>query len=615
MLGVERLLPYAEWRPGQRDLAFAVEEAVSSGRVLLVRYPTGTGKTLAVLAGSLAAALNEELTVFYAVRTITQFQAPLRELHRLSEIVSLRAVALVSKQRLCPLRGMSSLSYDEFLRYCSYLSSRHECPFAKTHESPDTLEDVPTILTPVVLRKLSKRTGVCPYALAIKSCRDARVIVGTYSYMFDPEVARTFLAETGLSLDRLVIIVDEAHNLPDYLSSTLSAELKRSWVKGAKREVLKVYRGEGRDQLLEGLSRLERYMTALEKKAKDSPVEVSSSDILSLSPPLAMLEEAARAVEARYAREKLPLRTYLRRVYKFMKRITEANPRYVTVGLVDEEFKLVHACASPAHAVAETFRSSHSVIMMSGTLPPREIIEFYTGVEPSRVKEIAMPNPFAKNVTLVCTLGISSRYSERGEELYKAMATAIDAVYASVRHGVVLAVFPSYDFMKRVRLHLQSTPVFIERETTSLSDIERAILNHDRLLVLVNAWGKVAEGIEFTASGRSIVRAVVMAGLPVPEPTPVRKKTCELMSIFLSSREKGFEYTFLIPAAMKLIQAIGRGVRGPQDKLFVAVLDERVKTESVKKYIESYGYKVNFIKGVGELALSLDQLFGEPGND
>jgi len=608
-------LPYIDWRPGQLVLARAVATTIEEGGVLLVRYPTGTGKTLAVLSGSLPTLLNRNLRVFYAVKTLTQFQAPLRELRKIAKMSKqLRAITVVGKQKLCLIRGLRGLSYDEFLRYCAHLSARGECPFATSEHLDKALDNLPRIADPQAVLRVAKATAVCPYRLAMEAVESAVIVVGSYSYLFDPEVRQAFLRDSRLKLDSTVIVVDEAHNLPDYLMSVLSVELRRSWVRRARREAVKVYKGQYKPQLVDALARLETYMSSLERRHGRAPVEVTASDLLEVAPPLKALKEAASYVESVYIARRLPLRTYLRRVLEFFSKLVSIDPRYVIQGMGNGDYKLVRSCVSPSHAVSKVFRDSRAAILMSGTLPPKDLIEYYTGIESERVREISMPNPYASNAVIVGVAEISSRYVERCEETYKYMARAIDAIYRSLGEGILLAVFPSYDFMKRTRLFIHSTPMFMEREGTTLAEVEGVAMRHRKMLILVNAWGKIAEGIELREGGRSRVRGIVVAGLPVPEPTPLRRKMCELLSAFLSSKDRGWEYTYLVPAAMKIVQAVGRGLRAASDRVFVAVLDERLGAESVKAYVEAFGYKVDIVKGLEEVLVSLDKFFGELGN-
>ena len=612
MGNVTDLLPYEEWRPGQYELARLTADTINEGGFLLAGYPTGTGKTLAVLAGVLST-VSKDVKVLYMVRTLSQFQAPLRELRRLSKRKPVKAVTLVSKQRLCPLPGMSRLAYDEFLRYCSYLSRAENCPYLSRGLPGEALEDLPLIASPRALVKASKKWGVCPFRLAIERFNESLIGICAYSYLFDPEVRRSFLAAANLDLGSVVVIVDEAHNLPEYLVSALSVELTKSCVRKARVEVSKVYRGEHQEALLRDLSRLENYIAGLERKSDKRVVEVSQSSLMSIMPSPRLLEKAAKSVEAIYARRGIPLRTYLRRVLRFAKGIFRHDPRYIVVGERNDVFKLVNVCVSPRNETEKVFSSVKAAILMSGTLPPKEYMAFYTGIDLSKTREVRIPNPYAGNTRIVSLTGVSSRFIERSESVYRYMARAIDQVFGAVPKGVILAVFPSYDFMKRVRMYVTSRPALIEREDTSIRTVEEAVKGEEKVLVMAVAWGKIVEGVEFKGDGKSLINAIVIAGFPVPEPTPVRQRTLEFLSSFLGSREKGWEHSYMVPAVMRVVQAIGRGLRSPEDRVFVAVLDERVTYKSIREYIETFGYKLVIIKDLDNLQVELGKFFG--GNE
>ena len=54
----------------------------------------------------------------------------MRELSRIKAKLDLHVSVLVNKQILCLLDSMKKLSYEEFIKYCSYLSTTGGCPYA-----------------------------------------------------------------------------------------------------------------------------------------------------------------------------------------------------------------------------------------------------------------------------------------------------------------------------------------------------------------------------------------------------------------------------------------------------------------------------------------------------
>ncbi|MEQ1572590.1 MAG: PD-(D/E)XK nuclease family protein, partial [Myxococcota bacterium] len=76
-------IPHASWRPGQREIAEAVEWGLEAGRAVLVQAPTGLGKTDAALVGALSLALRSDRQVFWATARTTQQDGPARAAERL----------------------------------------------------------------------------------------------------------------------------------------------------------------------------------------------------------------------------------------------------------------------------------------------------------------------------------------------------------------------------------------------------------------------------------------------------------------------------------------------------------------------------------------------------
>ena len=82
-LSLKDLFPYKRWRKGQLELAKEAYKISKKGGILLVNYPTGSGKTAAVLTGTLSAALENNLRIFYLVKTKNQLVSPLNELRKI----------------------------------------------------------------------------------------------------------------------------------------------------------------------------------------------------------------------------------------------------------------------------------------------------------------------------------------------------------------------------------------------------------------------------------------------------------------------------------------------------------------------------------------------------
>lgn len=595
---LEKLWPYMAWRHGQAEIAEAVYYSTKQSRHLLVSYPTGAGKTAPALVGALSAALEHELRVIYAVRTKAQFQAPRRELSLIAKRTDIRAVFLQNKRDLCLIKGAKLLPYDEFLNFCSELVRSGLCPhyaLARGISCSVRILDVESLFNVA-------GSNACPYEVARSALKEADVVVAAYNYIFDPAVRRVFLEDVGAGLDRVLLIVDEAHNLPYSLASILSRELSERVVRAARREVARTLKRVDVEKSLYVLLATLRKLRRISAE-EISESEIARSDLLEAAPNAVELSRLVPLVERNLGRA-----SALRKLAAFLQLLESERPGYVVAARVEDgDFKLVALCTSPSRGSAPVFSNVWGSVLMSGTMPPKQYLVNLLGLEDWRTDEIRLRSPWAVNVGIVVTKGISSRFVERGEAMYEAMADFIDGLYARLRSGVCLVVAPSYNMAKALRPYLKATPLLVEREETRFSEVEEAVKRYDKLMVVGVAWGKLAEGVELKYDGRSAVKLVIVAGLPVPEPSILNKRLVENLKHKVKSSEEAWRLVYMVPAAVKVAQAIGRSVRSESDRAAVAILDERALEPDVKSYIESFGFALEPVVSLEEAASKLER--------
>lgn len=107
--------PYANYRPGQREMAVQVYTAIKRKKRLFACMPTGTGKSSATLFPALKA-LGEGLTgqVYYLTARTTQRQGALDALARLhQQTLHLWALVIDAKDKQCPTHTLCHPDYCE----------------------------------------------------------------------------------------------------------------------------------------------------------------------------------------------------------------------------------------------------------------------------------------------------------------------------------------------------------------------------------------------------------------------------------------------------------------------------------------------------------------------
>ena len=81
------------------------------------------------------------------------------------------------------------------------------------------------ILTAEEFAEQVEEAGICPYELNKLMLKDAKVVIVPYVYFFEEFIRKFMLGRMNTSLDKVIVIVDEAHNLPDWARSAASESL------------------------------------------------------------------------------------------------------------------------------------------------------------------------------------------------------------------------------------------------------------------------------------------------------------------------------------------------------------------------------------------------------
>lgn len=163
--------------------------------------------------------------IIYAARTHSQLSQFVGEVRRTAWGESVRVIALGSRKTLCGNSEVAKLSASSLTDACLDLqkSSSCSCPLNNNREAVDTLA-LHTLAAPTDIEEaaeLGKATKACAYYASRTALAAAEVVVLPYSLLLDASAR----ASLGLSLHGNLVIVDEAHNLPEALRSLHSCSL------------------------------------------------------------------------------------------------------------------------------------------------------------------------------------------------------------------------------------------------------------------------------------------------------------------------------------------------------------------------------------------------------
>ena len=208
---------------------------------------SGFGKTAAVLAGSVSAAAEDDLDIIYVCRTKRQVFRVLEELNRFSRRTPVRATSLFSKYDYCLLRQRSfRVSPETFKWYCSFQTSNNLCSyFLNVSFNQDKIERLVDDQTsgPGSISSLLRSGNalhVCPYEVERILLARARIIVTTYHYLLDKN-SRSVLITGDKPLDKVVAVIDEAHNIRDFICSNSTTTLSFSDIRDSVEATRSLY--------------------------------------------------------------------------------------------------------------------------------------------------------------------------------------------------------------------------------------------------------------------------------------------------------------------------------------------------------------------------------------
>jgi Rad3-related DNA helicase len=210
------LFPFDAIREGQRRLARDVTLAVQGRRHLVAQAPTGLGKTAASLAPALQHALAEGKLVLFLTSRQSQHRIAVQTLRAIQETrgAAFTLVDLVSKRDMCLRREASEMHPARFPDFCSRETRTRSCPFLG-EVGEETLERVRSgVLHVEELMHASRAAQLCPHLVAMTAAAEAHVVVADYNHLFS-DIREQSLERLGRGLQDIVLVVDEAHNLPD----------------------------------------------------------------------------------------------------------------------------------------------------------------------------------------------------------------------------------------------------------------------------------------------------------------------------------------------------------------------------------------------------------------
>ncbi len=625
-----KFFPYG-FRKYQDEIVKFVEEAITKKDHVILEAPTGIGKTIAVLAPSLEYAVENNLKVFYLTRTNSQQEQVIKEAKLLRKNYEFGSVSLQGRNNYCLLmmkekiidatpeefallcekkkKDVENGKYDSCIFYNNYLEKGEELlNFGKRN-----------VFTAQEFIDRALEDEICAYEAIKNLTKDASLIVMPYMYFFDPFIRSRLLDWSNTNLDEIILIVDEAHNLPDFARSLRSLSLSIRSINATDREVREFgeinYKNIKLSYFLETLREVISYFeNETLKDREDSPIShslfldmlaeklnSSRDDVIVFLNNLVAFGEYIR--NKKLNQGALP-RSYVWNLSNFLLEFFE-NDSKDTVRLITKEdvlrLELFSIDPKPITSVVEKV---HSSIHMSGTLRPLDEYESLV-FENVRPKKASYPSPFPpENLKVYYIDNVTTKYEiiERNGEESKKIAGILEKILSKGHNSLVL--FPSYRIMEKILNEdiIVNGEIFIERQNITQSEFTRYMHLFKRHGgTFFSVFGsRISEGIDFP---ENILEMVVIVGIPYPKPT-ARQELMEMYYRNELGKEKVYRFLVHGPAGRKIVQAFGRMIRSSKDRGIGIILDERAhrfrdfinmeKSKNIEEEIDNF-FKVKEI--------------------
>jgi DNA excision repair protein ERCC-2 len=583
--------PFANYRPGQRELAVAAYRVLANGGRLFLAAPTGIGKTISVLFPAVKALGEGKLErIFYlTARTVGRAIAEkaLIDLRRAG--LKLRAVTLTAKEKICVRDG----------KPCDPLT----CPLALGYYDRvksairEALEREE--ITSSVLEVVAQKHQVCPFELSLDMSLWVDAIICDYNYVFDPQVyLRRHFVEDGGAYG---FLVDEAHNLVDRAREMFSADLD-------SREILDVERAikQAAPCCSKALTQLHTAMRKLGNAAKPHEDSFEASDPaseLNLFPARSALsrsEENGVSTSPEFPDSLIePLETALGaaenwlvknqpaefreallalyfRLHSFRRTAEFYDERFVTIIESGPAIKVRLFCLDPSLLLRKALARGKAAIFFSATLTP---MDYYRTLLGGALEDpgLQLSSPFpSQNLAVLIQDRIQTHFKGRAESL----GDVVEAIGTLVqgRCGNYLVYFPSYQYLNNTlqEFQIRFPPVSVLVQRPGMAEPEREAflaafsVDHDETLVGFAVLGGIfGEGIDLV--GERLIGAVIV-GVGLPQLCVERNL---IRDYFQQQNAAGFDYAYTFPGMNRVLQAVGRVIRSETDHGVVLLIDAR----------------------------------------
>ncbi len=588
-------------RPYQKSAIDFIIKTLGKGQDAILQAPTGSGKTLMMLISGIIYAKNNEKRVLYLTRTNSQQKNIRKEILNIQKFFGIKAVIMQGRTNMCPMYMEMEKDRDftpeSLSRMCSSLKRKKVehidggCPYFNDEiKNPQNvnfiLDNAPS---PEDLFIDFTKRGICPYESVKYAMKDAELVVMPYAYFISPDMASTVMYNWRVSREDIVILIDEAHNLPDIARNVFSMQITWNSIGLCEKEAVEY----GDPEILSGI-RISDFMEIIRMSMIDLAENLNEStvekrvnfrdiyDFMAISSRKRPedIEYMIDAIDSygenienlKEQKNRVPMShlKVLSRKLSFMQFAHEE--RYICIVKKEgntESISIEAFCLDPS-IILEELRKSRT-IQVSATIEPLWLYRNMTGFENSDYLDIGKVFP-PENLMVLYDRELTTKYDEFDIEEIKSYRKKLQNIFTKFTQRTMV-LFPSFRILEIITREMKGFDFLLEKRDMKAQEFQKLMkkFNNGEGILMGVMGGRLSEGIDLPGK---LLELLVVVGIPFPKPD-IKQRT--LSSYYSSLYGNGWQYAFLYPATVKVRQAIGRLIRSRNDRGVVIIMDNRAE--------------------------------------
>ncbi|MCK5150546.1 MAG: hypothetical protein KAQ65_01845, partial [Candidatus Thorarchaeota archaeon] len=539
--------PYDSMREGQSEMMAAIERVVRNKQHFCCEAPNGFGKTCVALSGILPWIKENDGKVLYCARTHKQLDRVVEELAAMEKGDAVSGVSFRGRRHMClnPFVIENADITAPISEVCGQLKASRSCAFyerLRGQAPEDILEDMPKkIMSAPDIVKYAKGLKKCPYEMAKKLAKVVDVVALSYLYVFDPFILATFMPDLETPMSNVILVQDEAHNVPATALDSASDSLTVGTVRQAMREATN-YNDSVAKAFSRGLAKaiIDRSSQLGDnEEIHGNPLGIyktalNEADIDEESNPIPYMKDLGEKIRKGLLKAGKFPRSTIKRVGEFMLRWLKVSDRPDYAFLLSssktyggsKKISLDIVALDPTSITSSILGMIRSSIAISGTISPIDAYSQMLGFGDDAIKE-TFRSPFAaKNRRGIIVQGLDTSYKMRGESVYRKMVDHCAAVANSTPGNTGIfttSYFIGKSLLKAGLEKKLAKKLFMEKQgmkgadnDTLVTDFKRRSENGGAVLLGVQG-GRNSEGGDFPGA---TMESVVVVGVPYARPTP-----------------------------------------------------------------------------------------------